>query len=144
MRRSRHPFVFLAAVAALALAAACGSSTAPVDPSGFYSLRTVDGDSVPLVIAADTGTDRLELTSGFLLLSPIGTYTFKLSKVLTVGDSVDTLPESDYGQWDVQSQTVYLYSDQGGGFQLALDAPNGALSLVLNGLGTDRTLLFTK
>lgn len=144
MRRSHRPFVFLAAVAAVALVVACGSSTAPVDPSGLYSLRTVDGDSIPVVLAADTGNDRLELTSGFILLSPIGTYTFKVAEVLTVGDTVDTLPQSDYGQWDMQGQTVYLISDQGGGYQLTLDAPNNALSLVLSVLGTDRTLLFTK
>lgn len=133
-RRISHPFAFRS-LAALAVAAgvtvACGSSSSgpnEADIPGTYFLHSVSGSPVPYTLA-DSGGARLDLTTGFMLLSPIGEYTLKLTTLATFADSVDTLTNSDYGVWGISGGNLQFLSDAGGSFVANIDSAATRISL---------------
>jgi hypothetical protein len=91
----RRLALVLAAVLPVALSA-CGDSTGPGSAvAGTYTLRSINGDPVP--VTYDESPDfRTEILSGFLRLNANGTFSATHTQRLTVGTTV-TIRTNDTG-----------------------------------------------
>jgi hypothetical protein len=114
-RRSR-----LAAIsAALAVLAACGSAdspsgpgtpTVPTSPIGSYTIQTVNGKALPVVIAGD-GQFTWEVTAGSVVLGADGKYQFVKNYRQTVPGNVSMFVDSSAaGMW-VQTGPTIQFTD---------------------------------
>lgn len=141
------PFrVFVALLLAAGTAGACGSGTSgptKTEAAGTYFLQKVSGTAIPYTLVDSIG-ERLDLTSGFILLSPIGHYSLKLTTIATYADSVDTLTSSDYGVWGVSGANIQFVSDAGGSYTAAVDSAASYLRLDFPTPDTTLVLQFEK
>lgn len=77
----------------------CGDdSTEPVEISGRYELRTVNGSNLPYTVL-QVGTTRIEILSGFLNLNGDGTFSSSLTTRTTQGTSTSTTSDTGSGTW---------------------------------------------
>ncbi len=85
---------------------ACGGdSTSPSSIAGTYNLQTIDGQSLPVVIF-EVGTDKVEVTAGFMLLNSDQTYSESVSFRITDGAIVTTDVEATTGSWTLSGSAI--------------------------------------
>jgi hypothetical protein len=95
----------LAGLAVLSLAA-CSDSTGPSDElAGVYTLITIDGESLP-VIVDQNGDDIAEITEGTLTLDDDGSFDDVTELRITESGQVTTEEDATSGNWSVSGTTV--------------------------------------
>jgi len=104
-----------AGVIAVALAA-CSDSTGPDqnELAGSYSLLTIDGASLP-VIVDQVGEDKAEVTMGTVTLDEDGTFGDATELRITEGGVVTTEVQATQGTWTVSGSTVTFAPNDGSG-----------------------------
>lgn len=131
----------VAAVAVLALSAACGGGGDdgfdPISIAGTYNLQTIDGQAPPVVVYEEPAF-KVEITSGNFILAAGGSFTTTVVWRLTEDNVATTETESFPGTYTVNGSTVtFNYSD--GDTDTATLAGN---TLTFNDAGT--TAVFQK
>jgi Lipocalin-like domain len=110
----------------------CGDSTGPGGVAGTYSLRSINGDPLPAVIAEGTGF-REEATAGFIRLNSGGTFTASNTSRITIGGSTNEVTLNISG----------TYTRSGDEITLTFDNPDGpGMSEVIVEWDGDRLTLF--
>jgi hypothetical protein len=110
----RRVALVLAMVLPLALAG-CGDSTGPGGSlAGTYTLRSINGDPVPVLISS--GPPQEEITGGFVRLNANGTFTASHTYRVTFGGSSTTVTEDIDG----------TYTRSGDELTLTFDDPDGS------------------
>ena len=104
-------------VLGVALAAACGGddkSPAGLDGqvTGTYTLRTVAGRAVPVVLAEEDGV-KLEVVSGALTLNANGTYAGTMTLRVTEGGVATTETDGGAGRYAVEGGSLVLTDAEG-------------------------------
>jgi hypothetical protein len=82
--------------------AGCGDSTGPggeTNITGTYSLRTINGQTLPFPLVVVGTTYRLEVTAGSVTINANGTYTGSSTLREIQGTSTITQTESSSGTW---------------------------------------------
>lgn len=103
------------AVAALVLlVAACGKdANDPIDTvAGTYTLRSVNGQSLPAVVY-DDGSYKLEVTAASYVLAASGSFTNSISIRETENGVVTPSTEVDTGTYAVNGTTITLTDAEG-------------------------------
>jgi hypothetical protein len=93
----------------LIVAAACGSDS-PTQPTatsvaGTWSLQTINGTALPYVVA-QTGADKVELTSDVLTVVPSGSFTEITTLRVTQNGQVSTQSVPDAGSYTLNGTAV--------------------------------------
>jgi hypothetical protein len=93
----------LAAALLLTSAAACSGDSDPTAPTqasitGTWTLQTINGTRLPFIVA-QTGADKLELTSDVLTVSGTGSFTQTTTLRLTQNGQVTTQSVADAGTY---------------------------------------------
>jgi hypothetical protein len=117
----------LANALAFATLVACGAdSTGPRIEAleGSYSLKTVNGQPLPVTLQGDGFT--IKLTSDVMTFAANGTWTEAFVFQRTVGTTTTDETESDAGSWTRIGNTISLQSPEIGAFQGTL--LNGSLT----------------
>jgi hypothetical protein len=100
---------------AVSLTAFTACSDSPTGSSsgieGTYSLRTVNGQNVPVTVYQD-GTERLDITGGNVVLNSNGTFTGKFDFRIFFGGVSTNHTETGAGTWSRSGNTV-TFSSQG-------------------------------
>jgi hypothetical protein len=114
----RSPTVLLLLALATTFTACGGDSTGPdEDYSGTYSLRTINGQSLPYVVL-QVGADRIEYASGGLTLTDNGTtggsFTVQATTRTTQGGQVSTGTDSNAGTYTRTGTGMVFTSDSDG------------------------------
>lgn len=109
-------FGSLAAVAALAVFAACTDNTSPNGQSagGTYDLQSVNGSTLPYTYNTSSGT--LTIESDVYRLNGDGTYNETISETLSNGYSSTAASDAESGTWYQNGNAVVFspsYSTQG-------------------------------
>jgi hypothetical protein len=112
----RRVALVLAAVFPLALGG-CGDSTGPGGSlAGTYTLRSISGDPLPVVI--DEGVDfRREVTAGFVRLNGNGTFTASHTDRITSGTSITPRTEDINGTYTRFGNELTLTFNDPDGFR---------------------------
>ena len=98
---------------AIAAAMACGdSSTGLESVDGTYTLRSINGTTLPYTVF-QSGTTRIEVTDDVMVLNSNGTYTESGHTRNTAGTQVTTLPGSDAGTYTTSGTSITLHSNDG-------------------------------
>jgi hypothetical protein len=118
----RRLALVLATVLPLTLAA-CGDSSGPGGAAtGTYTLRSIDGDPVP-VLVEDDGFSREEITGGFVRLNANGTFSASHTRRITTSSSVTTDTEDITGTFTRTGANVTLtFGDPDGVGTVSFDA----------------------
>lgn len=108
-------FIRLAAIAVLALTAACGGGddgvNEPASITGTYNLETLDGQSPPIVVLDQPGF-KVEIVSGNFVLAANMTFSTNVVFRLTEDGQASTESETFDGTYAVSGSTVtFSYSD---------------------------------
>lgn len=108
-------FTKMAAIAVLGLAAAaCGGDDGinePASIAGTYVLKTIDGQTPPVVVVDEPGL-KLEVVSGNFVLAANGSFSTTVVLRITENNQVSTESESFTGTYTVTGSTVnFTYSD---------------------------------
>ena len=98
-------------VLAFALAA-CSSSTAPTSIAGTWTLQTINGASLPFVIA-QSGSDKSEILADVITLTGAGTYTETTTFRVTLSGVATTQSIPDGGTYTVSGSTLTIHPDDG-------------------------------
>ena len=106
------------AVVLLAGTTACGSDSpagpdVPTTPVGSYTIRTVNGKSLPVAVLAD-GSFTYEVTAGKFALTGDGKYSVVTTFRQTLPGSVSTFVDSTGGSWVLTGSTVQLTNAEDG------------------------------
>lgn len=133
MRRLLLAFAVLFAV----VLSACGGgddSTGPgsANISGTYTLRTINGRSLPATVF-QAGADRVEVLSGNVTLTDGGTYTTQNTVRTTFGGVASTESETDAGTY-TRSGTALTFRSSDDGTTVSGTVSNGAITVVFEGL----------
>jgi hypothetical protein len=92
---------------------ACGSdSTSPSSIAGTYNLQTIDGQSLPVVVF-EVGTDKVEITAGFMLLNSDQTFSESVSSRITDVAIVTTDVEATTGSWTLSGSDITFTATAG-------------------------------
>ena len=122
----------LVVVAGLIGGVACGSSTLPTSPSdagapaaapalapltpaalaGVWTLSTVDGVPLPVVIS-QFGDAKIELLSDTLTLAANGTSTERAQSRFTAGSRVETDTTTEDGSFTIEGNTIRFVGKNG-------------------------------
>jgi hypothetical protein len=96
--------------------AACSDSTGPDtdDLVGSYTLITIDGASLPVVVD-QVGEDKAEVTMGTVTLDEDGTFGDATELRITEGGVVTTEVQSTQGTWTISGSTVTFVPNDGSG-----------------------------
>lgn len=110
LSRSFKSARFLTAAVMLASAAACGGGDSPTEPTqvsvaGTWSLQTINGTRLPYVVA-QTGADKLEVTSDVLSVSGTGSFTQTTTVRLTQNGQVSTQSVADAGSYTLNGSAA--------------------------------------
>lgn len=94
-----------------ALMGACGgdSITGTTSVAGKYTLQTLDGMRLPVVVLDQPGF-KLEITDGDVVLAENGTFTSNVTVRQTVQGTVTTSPESSTGTYTVNGSEISFNS----------------------------------
>jgi len=133
--------------AVLAVLVACGGDATGPNASlyGNYTLRTVDGNSVPAVVYQDT-LEKDELTAGNINLNSDLTWSGSLSvrATLLATGAIATLSLPANGTYTTSSGTITL-TETSDGAQLVGTVGGGTLTLGGDiGTGSSTTLVFKR
>jgi len=117
---------------ALAGAVACGdSSTGLVNVEGTYTLRSINGVTLPYVVL-QTGTDKVEVVDDVISLATNGTYTEVGHTRSTSNGQVSTDTGTDNGTYTTTGTSITLRSSDGTSTVGTVNS--GTLTLVDQGL----------
>lgn len=136
---------FLGSALLATLVACGGDSTGPKSVAGNYTLRTVNGASVPAVVYQDA-QEKDEITAGNINLSSSNTWTGLLTVRATDVASGQTLTFNSpaNGTFTTSGGSITL-TDAADGSQLTGSVGGGTLSISGDiGLGTAITLVFQR
>lgn len=130
-------YLSVAAGALLLLAPiACGGDSGPIGPepsvAGTYTLRTVDGAPIPVTLS-ESGTYRLEVIGGRIVLDPEDTFATFTEFRETRGTEVSIEPVTVVGSYVVNGSNISMTNAATGGVVIANHAA-GTLTLVDAGL----------
>lgn len=110
-----RPLMTVLAVAVALPLSACGDRD-PTDPtaavSGSYSLRTINGETLP-VIFDQSGANTAEILDGSITLHAAGTFADSITYRFTIDGEVDIQDDAVSGTW-VQSRTAVILTPTGG------------------------------
>lgn len=121
-----------AALVSAALALGCRSSTeVSVSIVGTYTLQSVSGLALPVVLADDE-EGRLELVSGSVVLNADMSFTDATTLRNTLGEDVTTETEVATGTYSRSGSTVTFQPTEGGNYSMTWDGEN---TLTQNFLG---------
>jgi len=101
------------------VAAGCGSdkSTAPKRLEGTYTMRTISGSNLPVVIYDDPSTgEHAEITAGSITLSNGGTFTAPWSFRVTENGSTGPYSETCTGTFTRTGNHIVMDEADNGGF----------------------------
>jgi hypothetical protein len=101
----RRVALMLAMVVPLALGA-CGDSTGPGDVAGIYTLSSINGDPVPVVVAF--GPPLEEVTQGIVRLNANGTFSASHTLRVTSGGSFTEFTEPISGTYTRSGNNLIL------------------------------------
>lgn len=96
-------------LAAAVFAAGCTPLTSPLDLSGVYSLKSVDGKPLPYELP-HVGTTTVVVISDAFILNPSGTYAEEGYKSYTTGGVVSVAFPVDAGSVSRRNESVTLES----------------------------------
>jgi hypothetical protein len=118
--------------ALVAFAVACGdATTGPSDEVvGTYTLRTVNGGSLPFTLV-NSGSARIELLSSSVTLRQNSTFSAVLTVRQTVGTLVTTQSDSSNGTWARSGSTLTL--NEGGTTSTATYQADGSIAITDGG-----------
>ena len=103
----------LLTVGGLVALAACSDSSGPgASIHGTYTLRTVNGQSLPATVFQDV-TGRVEITSGSLTLNSNNTFSSIISFRLVSGTTTITDSETTTGTFSQSGNTVTFVDSDG-------------------------------
>ena len=145
--RTAHPEIrmrrFFAIMFALATLTACGENgvtgTTVVNIVGDWRLQSVNGS--PLTYIQQTGTTKLEVFSGTLVISASGNYTVTLQERITTNGSSSVTNATTFGTVDISGAGLLLKrSDRPADPAIQAELTTTTIGFVQDGL----TLLFTK
>ena len=88
------------------------ASPTPATLAGVWTLVTVDGATLPVVLVR-FGSDRVELVSVDLTLAADGTATEVAQSRLTTGGSTETDTTTEAGTFTLDGTTIELVGDNG-------------------------------
>ena len=116
----------LAAFTTLSLGA-CSDTAASGDANaavGLYTLRTIDGQPLPVVIDQQ-GNDTAEITQGTVTLDASRSFQDSTVVRLTVSGVVSSETDAASGSWTLSGRTVtFTPNDQSGPYQMTWDGAN--------------------
>ena len=133
--------ILLAAVMGLTLAACSdtAASTGADAAVGVYSLQTIDGRPLP-VIVDQQGNDMAEVAQGTVTLAADRSFSDVTLLRITASEVVSTETDSANGTWTLSGRTVgFTPSDMSGPYEMIWDGGN-QLSQLFNGF----TLVYQK
>lgn len=94
---------------AVAIAAACSSSSGPVIEGDYYTLVAVDGANLPFVVARQNTTQGelvTSITAALLILKPDSTIRLDVNLRTEVGGSTSTLTTPFGGSYRIVGDTL--------------------------------------
>ena len=110
----------LTALLTVLVAAACGDSSGPDNAiTGTYTLRSINGEDLPVVIR-DAPDDRVEVTSGSLTLNANGSYSDVINFLVSNGTSTFPDRATDSGTYTQSGNTVTFRSNSGDVYNMTL------------------------
>lgn len=130
----RRLLLSLAVLLAVVLSACGGNdSTGPgsVSIAGTYTLRTINGGNLPFTVF-QSGTDKVEVISGDVVLTDGGTYTTQTTVRTTMDGTVTTDSETDAGTY-TRSGTVLTLRSGADGTTVTGTVSGGAITVVFEG-----------
>jgi hypothetical protein len=138
MERAMRRTVYAAvALAAASMAIGCSPVTSPLDVSGLYSLKTINGAALPAVIS-QTGATTITVWNDAFTLTPNGTYSEQGYKSSTTSGVISISYPVDAGNFTRRDDAITLESLLVGIRPAVLS--NGTLTVVDRGL----TLVYQK
>ena len=137
-RRRGRTLVLAPLVAAAGVACGGGDSTGPANVAGVYTLRTIDGDLLPVVDYLDPVTqDREEIIAGSLELRADRSFVYALDYQETInGQPQAPVEESDVGTYTLSGTRITLTGD----FNDYAASVNGSAVTLLDDVDTDFSL----
>ena len=105
--------------AALLVLAACSDSTGPNARLGTYSLVSINGQDLPVVVGTISGT-TVEIISGEVTLNSNGTFTDRTDYRFTSNAGVDTDFEIATGTYSVNGNNVTFLTSDGDSYSMAI------------------------
>jgi hypothetical protein len=109
----------LSSILLLFVAAGCGSdnSTSPKRLEGTYTISTINGSNLPVVVYDDpTNAQRGEITGGSITLSANGTFSAPWSFRLTDNGAVSSTGETCTGTFTRTGNHIVMDEVDNGGF----------------------------
>lgn len=103
----------LATGTAATLTAACKDSSGPDNLAGTYTLRSVNSQALPAMLA-QLGGNKLEAASGALVLDADGTFSLTTELRITDDGSMSTETANDAGEWEIAGIEITLRASDGG------------------------------
>src|SRR5512143_4101235 len=91
---------------------ACGDSTSPETIDGTYALRTINGQTLPVVLQQDA-TSKNEVTAGAITVGPGTAWTISLTVRSTLGADVSLFTNTLAGTWTRSGEKVTLTATGG-------------------------------
>jgi hypothetical protein len=91
---------------------ACGDSTSPEKIEGTYTLQTINGRPLPVVLQQDA-TSKSEVTAGAITLGPGTAWTISLTARSTLGADVSSFTSTLAGTWTRSGERVTLTATNG-------------------------------
>ena len=91
---------------------ACGDSTSPETIDGTYTLRTINGQALPVVLQQDA-TSKNEVTAGAITVGPGTAWTISLTVRSTLGADVSVFTNTLVGTWTRSGERVTLTATDG-------------------------------
>ena len=82
----------------IALLAACDGEIGPSTTTGTYTLRTINGSKLPVVISG-SGNDKTEVLDDTIILYEGGTYAETAHNRVTVAGQASTVTRTEAGSW---------------------------------------------
>lgn len=132
MRRLAATILLLAAVTL----PACGDSTGPGlglgTPTGTYTLRTVNGNTLPFTIEDGAGVTVVIVSDAFTLQDG-GRFTEAFSLRVTENGTTTTESGTNAGSWTLSATAITLTLD-GGGPSISGTLSGGVMTIVDSGL----------
>jgi hypothetical protein len=91
---------------------ACGDSASPETIDGTYTLRTINGQPLPVVLQQDA-TSKNEVTAGAIAIGPGTAWTISLTVRSTLGVDVSLSTSTLVGTWTRSGERVTLTATGG-------------------------------
>lgn len=132
--------IALSAITSAALLSGCDVFGDQI--TGTYNLKTVNGKSLPAVLAEVTGSYKLEITAGSVTLNEDKTFGASITFRETQGSTVKTEPATDSGTYTVSGSVITFASRDGDTFTATRSG--GTLTITIQESGITMVLVFEK